>query len=47
MLDTLFDGFKSLEGRFVPKGWSAALAVGSVLGIAALVTVLAFVAFQN
>jgi hypothetical protein len=47
LLDMLFDGFKSLEGRIVPKGTSAALAVASVLGLAALATVLAFVAFQN
>ncbi len=46
-LDSLFDGFKSLEGRVVPKGASAALAVGCVLGIAVLATVLAFAAFSN
>jgi hypothetical protein len=47
LLDTLFDGFKSLEGRIVPKGASAALVVGSVLALAALTTVLAFAAFHN
>jgi hypothetical protein len=47
LLDVLFDGFKSLEGRVVPKGSSAALVTGSVVGLAALATVLAFVAFQN
>ena len=47
LLDTLFDGFKSLEGRFVPKGSSAALAVGAVVCLAALATVLAFAAFLN
>jgi hypothetical protein len=46
LLDVLFDGFKSLEGRVVPRGWSAALATGSVVGIAVLAIVLAFVAFQ-
>jgi hypothetical protein len=42
LLDTLFDGFKSLEGRVVPKGSSAALVVGSVVGFAVLIAVLAF-----
>ena len=46
LLDVLFDGFKSLEGRVVPKGWSAALATGSLVGLAVLAMVLAFVAFQ-
>jgi hypothetical protein len=47
LLDILFDGIKSLEGRIVPKGSSAALAVGSVLCLAALAMVVAFAAFQN
>jgi hypothetical protein len=42
LLDTLFDGFKSLEGRVVPKGSSAALVVGSILGFAVLATIVAF-----
>jgi hypothetical protein len=41
-LDTLFDGLKSLEGRAIPRGWSAALAAGSVLCFAALITVFVF-----
>jgi hypothetical protein len=47
LLDVLFDGFKSLEGRIVPKGSSAALVVASVLCLAALTTVVAFAAFQH
>jgi hypothetical protein len=47
LLDTLFDGFKSLEGRVVPKGSSATLAVGCVLGLAALATILAFAALPS
>jgi hypothetical protein len=41
-LDLLFDGLKNLEGRLIPKGWSAALVAGSVLGFAALLIVIAF-----
>lgn len=40
-LDLLYDGLKSLEGRFVPKGWSAALVAGAVLGFGALLVVIA------
>jgi hypothetical protein len=42
-LDLLFDGLKSLEGRLIPKGWSAALVAGSVLAFGALLVVIAFV----
>jgi hypothetical protein len=42
LLDSIFDGLKSLEGRAIPKGWSAALAAGSVLFIAIAITVIAF-----
>jgi hypothetical protein len=42
LLDTLFDGFKSLEGRVVPKGSAAVLVVGSVVGFTVLIAVLAF-----
>jgi hypothetical protein len=47
LLDSLYDGLKSLEGRVVPKGTTAALVVGSVLGLAVLATVVAFAAFQG
>ncbi len=43
-LDNLFDGLKTLEGRFIPRGWSAALVAGSVLGFAVLLVVIAFLA---
>jgi hypothetical protein len=42
LLDSLFDGLKRLEGRAIPRGWSAALAAGSVLCLAALITVIVF-----
>ena len=41
-MDLLYDGLKRLEGRFIPRGWSAALVAGSVLGFGALLVVLAF-----
>ncbi len=41
-LDNLFDGLKHLEGRFIPRGWSAAIVAGSVLGFGALLAAIAF-----
>ena len=41
-LDNLFGGLKTLEGRFIPKGWSAAIVAGSVLCFAGLLLVIAF-----
>ena len=41
-LDMLFDGLKRLEGRAIPKGWSATLVAGSVIGFGVLVTVVVF-----
>ena len=41
-LDNLFDGLKTLEGRVIPKGWSATLVAGSVLCFAGLLVVIAF-----
>ena len=42
LLDLLYDGMKSLEGRLLPKGWSAALVAGSVLAFGALLVVIAY-----
>ncbi|HVS40157.1 MAG TPA: hypothetical protein VMS17_31655 [Gemmataceae bacterium] len=41
-LDNLFDGLKPLEGRLIPRGWSAGLVAGSVLLFAGLLVVIAF-----
>ena len=46
-LDMLFDSLKRLEGRVIPRGWSATLVVGSVIGFGLLVTVLAFLMIQE
>jgi hypothetical protein len=42
-LDNLFDGLKTLEGRVIPKGWSAALVAGSVLCFVGLLIAIAFI----
>jgi hypothetical protein len=39
-LDRLCDALKSLEGRLIPTGWSAALVLALMLGGAALLTAL-------
>ncbi len=41
-LDHLFAGLKPLEGRFIPRGWSAGVVAGSVLLFAGLLLVLVF-----
>jgi hypothetical protein len=41
-LDNLYDGLKPLEGRFIPKGWSATIVAGSVVCCAGLLIVLMF-----
>ncbi len=41
-LDNLFDGLKRLEGRFIPRGWSATIVAGSVLCFAGLLLLIAF-----
>ena len=41
-LDMLFDSLKPLEGRVIPRGWSASLVAGSVVGFGLLLAVLAF-----
>ena len=41
-LDNLFDGLKRLEGRFILRGWSAAIVAGSVLCFGGLLLVIAF-----
>jgi len=41
-LDMLFDGLKGLEGRFIPKGWSATVVAGSAIGFGVVLTVLVF-----
>ncbi len=41
-LDHLFAGLKPLEGRFIPRGWSAGIVAGSVLCFAGLLIVLMF-----
>lgn len=46
-LDMLYDSLKGLEGRFIPKGWSAALVTGSVVGVGVLLTVLAFLLIKE
>ena len=46
-LDRLYDGLKGWEGRFIPKGWSATLVAGSVVGLGVLLTVLAFLLISD
>ncbi len=41
-LDMLFDGLKGLEGRLIPKGWSATVVAASAIGLGVLLTVLVF-----
>ena len=40
-LDLLYGGLKSLEGRLLPKGWSAAVVAAAVVGFGALLVVIA------
>jgi hypothetical protein len=42
-LDLLFDGLKPLEGRLIPKGWSARIVLASVLCFAVLLIAIAFI----
>lgn len=41
-LDMLFDGLKGLEGRFIPKGWTATVVAASAVGFGVVLTVLVF-----
>jgi hypothetical protein len=41
-LDRLHEVFQRLEGRLIPRGWSAALVLGLMLGAAGVLVALAF-----
>jgi hypothetical protein len=42
-LDRLHEVFQRLEGRLIPRGWSAALVLALMLGAGAVLVALAFV----
>ena len=42
-LDRLHEVFQRLEGRIIPRGWSAALVLALMLGAGAVLVALAFV----
>ncbi len=46
-LDMLFDGLKGLEGRFIPKGWTATVVAGSAIGFGVVLTVLVFLLMRG